>query len=93
MITSPPACLRGQPYRHPWPGCAAARNGLPTAPTPPPHPTFNHHHPASPAADERSLKWPLAELRHWVRMAVGGSKRQAEELLAALAHVSCFGIE
>ncbi|KAL4444293.1 hypothetical protein ABPG75_012030 [Micractinium tetrahymenae] len=44
-------------------------------------------------ADERSLKWPLAELRHWVRLAVGGSKRQAEELLAMLAHISCFGIE
>ena len=74
-----------------WLRCSPLRPAHCHDSTPPP--SLRHHHPASPAADERSLKWPLAELRHWVRMAVGGSKRQAEELLAALAHVSCFGIE
>lgn len=49
--------------------------------------------PCTLSADESSLKWPLAELRHWLRLAIGGSKRQAEDLLAELAHISCFGIE
>ncbi|KAL4441516.1 hypothetical protein ABPG77_002020 [Micractinium sp. CCAP 211/92] len=57
------------------------------------HATYTFTASGERVADERSLKWPLAELRHWMRLAVGGCKRQAEDLLAALAHVSCFGIE